>query len=85
MISAEREQIRLSLLRHCLTPCVLSLLHSFLVAEGFRLSRPEVELELIYLVDKELLIRLAPLISPELPRYRTSADGRDYLATEAQD
>lgn len=83
---AQREQVRLSLLRYleenpARFGLAVALLRSFLAAEGFTLDVAQVEQELEYLKDKGLVERPAKSISPELRAWRITATGRDHLAT----
>ncbi len=81
----QTENIRLSLLRHCdasgrygLTE---GLLLQFLRSEGMRaLGLAQLQSELDYLAGKGLLARMEKLISPEIPAWRITAGGRDFLA-----
>lgn len=82
---AQREQVRLSILRYCATPCTAGIIQSYLVAEGFRVDREQVDLEVVYLSDKKLLMKTEKFISPENPLFRTTADGRDFLATSGNE
>jgi hypothetical protein len=80
-----REQVRLSLLRYGLGSITVGLARQYLASEGFRgLGREEVQAEIDYLADaaKGLLAREDKPVSPEVPRYRTTAAGRDYLAEQ---
>lgn len=45
-------------------------------------DRREIGAELLYLEGKGLIYRAAKLISPEVVRWKISADGRDYLAEQ---
>lgn len=47
---------------------------------GFKVDVEEVSAEMQYLSDKGLVKEEKALISPELKRWRITADGRDYLA-----
>ena len=81
-----REQVRLSILRYCLGPIGTGLIIAYLRAEGFRsLKRPEVQIEIDYLCDKKFLVADPKAISPENKIWRTTADGRDYLALQGQE
>lgn len=83
--SQQREQIRLSILRLCLSASTAGLLLSYLRAEGFRgLEDEQLALELVYLEDKKLLTHEAKIISPENKLWRTTAEGRDYLAHQGE-
>lgn len=82
----QREQVRLSILRYCLRPTSTGLICANLRAEGLRtIKRSEVELEIVYLADKKLLKAEEKAISPEVANYRTTAEGRDYLAQQGQE
>lgn len=80
-----REQVRISMLRylaradeHGLGQTVL---WTFVRTEGFtQVSRPDVGIELQYLMDKGLVTSMAKDISPELAHWRITATGRDWLA-----
>jgi hypothetical protein len=77
----QREQVRLSILRLCTTPLRPSLLLCYLRSEGFaRLQLEQLELEITYLADKQLLTSANGPVSPELKHWRTTAEGRDTLA-----
>jgi hypothetical protein len=52
----------------------------FAVRFGFRVGSDETSAELSYLTDKGLLAEVSKLVSPELPAWRITAAGRDYLA-----
>lgn len=51
-------------------------------AGGFEPSDAQVDAELQYLEDKGLVTATDKAISPELKRYRVTAEGRDYAAQE---
>jgi hypothetical protein len=83
----DREQIRLSLLRHCDAAAqyglATPLLRQLLASEGLRgLDPAQLRAELQYLADKGLLTQLPKLISPENEAWRITAAGRDLLATQ---
>jgi hypothetical protein len=79
----QREQLRLSILRLCATPLRPSLLLCYLRSEGFaRLQLEQLELEITYLADKQLLTSESGSVSPELKYWRTTATGRDTLAQQ---
>ena len=79
----QREQLRLSVLRLCTTPLRPSLLLCYLRSEGFaRLQLEQLELEITYLADKQLLTSESGTVSPELKYWRTTAVGRDTLAQQ---
>ncbi len=84
--SEQREQIRLSILRLSMSPIKIGLLTSYLRSEGFsKITAEQVSLEVEYLKDKKLLVDQIRMVSPENQIYRTTADGRDYLATQGQE
>jgi hypothetical protein len=90
MTSAQREQIRLSILRYCDSAdqfgLAAALLLQFLRSEGFRALTAELlRHELNYLTDKSLLVAVAKPVSPENSAWRITANGRDFLATLKQD
>jgi hypothetical protein len=88
MNAPEREQVRLSLLRlgqdrHGVS---VGLLHSYLRGEGFaRIERKEVEQEIQYLADKGFFVSETKALSPEVQLWRTTAEGRDALASAGQE
>ncbi|HTH46279.1 MAG TPA: hypothetical protein VMB21_02085 [Candidatus Limnocylindria bacterium] len=47
---------------------------------GFRPVVAEVEAELAYLQDKDLVTTIAKTLSPEVKAWRITAAGRDFLA-----
>jgi hypothetical protein len=49
---------------------------------GLSATAPELGEEVVYLIDKGLLAPMQKAISPEIARYRITAEGRDLLATE---
>ncbi len=49
---------------------------------GFEPSDEELDAELLYLSDKGFVVAVAKAISPEMKRWRITADGRDYAAQE---
>lgn len=80
----QTEQIRLAILRYTLSPISLGLITSYLRAEGFTsLDRTQVQAELQYLIDKDLLRIIPNPLSPATPLHRISAQGRDLLATQS--
>jgi hypothetical protein len=86
LTQTQREQLRLSILRLCTSPVRPALLLNYLRAEGFaRLQREELELEITYLADKELLTSANGPVSPELKHWRTTAIGRDALAQQGME
>jgi hypothetical protein len=83
LTSNQREQLRLSILRLCLDPLRPALLLCYLRSEGFaRLQLEQLDLEIIYLSDKQLLTSANGPVSPELKHWRTTAAGRDTLAQQ---
>jgi hypothetical protein len=80
------EQVRLSILRYGARLVSVGLLRSYLRSEGFRgITDEQVRDEVQYLEDKGLFTKDASKrVSPENALYRTTADGRDYLATQGQ-
>lgn len=83
----QREQIRLSVLRYGEAAdqygLAESLLLQFVRSEGHRrLSREQLEAELIYLRDKGLITLVPKEISPENAAWRITAAGRDFLALQ---
>jgi len=51
-------------------------------AAGFETTPLAVANEIFYLADKGFVTATAKQISPELKRWRITAEGRDYLASE---
>jgi hypothetical protein len=83
LTSSQREQLRLTILRLCLDPLRPVLLLAYLRAEGFTRLQPEqLDLEIVYLSDKQLLTSANGPVSPELKHWRTTATGRDCLALQ---
>jgi hypothetical protein len=85
MSPEQREQVRLSILRHLARNPTqwgfnVALIRQLLAAEGQLLEASEIEAELLYLEDKGLVARPQKIISPELRAWRITATGRDYLA-----
>lgn len=80
-----REQVRLSILRYCLRPTRTGLIRASLAGEGFKLTAEDVESQVDYLADKELLKPNHKLVSPENKIWRTTADGQDYLAGQREE
>ncbi len=59
--------------------------HTFHLAvrlHGLDVSVADVERELQYLLDKNLLVSVPKVISPEIGSYRIHANGRDFLAMQ---
>lgn len=85
MHPADREQLRLSLVRHLATNptrwgLTASLLTQYVRAEGLTVDAPVVEAELLYLQDKGLVALVDKTISPEIRAWRVTATGRDLHA-----
>ena len=86
MNSADREQLRLSLLRFLDANNTgrflgTGLLLQMAKAEGRGdLTEAEVKAELQYLLDRGLVEAAAKVISPENKTWRITADGRDAFA-----
>lgn len=86
MAPAQREQLRLSLLRFLDAngtrfPLASDLLLQLARSEGRTwLQSGELEEELAYLADKGLVMSAPKLISPELRAWRITAAGRDLAA-----
>lgn len=86
MNAAERESLRISLLRFLAhRPWAFGLPTNVLWAhvrlEGLpHVSQQDVEAELLYLSDRGLVARVDKRISPESAAWRITADGRDWLA-----
>ena len=57
-------------------------IHLQITAAGFETKPNEVAAEIVYLADKGFVTATDKPISPELKRWRITAAGRDYLATE---
>lgn len=91
MTPAERESLRLSLLRFLgNNPTSYgiseSLLLSLAKAEGRQsLTTADIQDEMVYLADKALVSQVPKRISPELPQWRITAAGRDFLAERGID
>jgi hypothetical protein len=82
----QREQLRLAILRLCLDPMRPGLLLAYLRSEGFgRLVVEQLEHEIMYLADKQLLTSAHGPVSPELKHWRTTATGRDALAQQGNE
>jgi hypothetical protein len=87
MTTAQREQVRLSVLRYCDSAdqygLTAPLLLQFIRNEGLRaLTAEQLRAELLYLADKSFLVSVPKLISPENPAWRVTAAGRDFLAAQ---
>jgi len=81
----EREQRRLSILRHLARNPTrwgynVALIRQLLAADGMPCGADALEAELLYLEDKGLVARTEKIISPELRAWRITAAGRDYAA-----
>lgn len=89
MNAADREQLRLSLLRHLdANPSRFGLAIAYLLQmcrnEGRTgLAEGDVLAELMYLADKGLVEIISKTISPELLLWRITASGRDLVAGAA--
>jgi hypothetical protein len=82
----QREQVRLSLLRYALSLASPRLLLSYLRGEGFAgISLEQVQGEIQYLADKGFFTKEDKVVSPENALWRTTAAGRDYLATQGHE
>lgn len=86
MSPADREQMRLSLLRFLCSAGGRAMgeavLRQMLMAEQGIAPRPEdVRAELLYLQDKGLVDQPHKVLSPEVRMYRATAAGRDHFAT----
>ncbi|MCD6071958.1 MAG: hypothetical protein K0R17_2252 [Rariglobus sp.] len=51
-------------------------------AGGFEPADQDLDAEIQYLIDKELVAPVDKAISPEMKRWRITAAGRDYAAQE---
>ena len=85
MNAQEREQVRLSILRILSgNPTKYGLplryVRQQLVSEGSRCTPAELEAEMQYLEDKELIEECVKVLSPENKAWRINASGRDFLA-----
>lgn len=80
-----REQVRLCLLRYALRRTRTGMFRIQLASEGFKVVPEIVADEIQYLADKGLLVEENKLVSPENKFWRTTADGRDYLATQGEE
>lgn len=83
--SQQREQMRLSILRWLTTSPVFGLMESLLLEylrnEGLRgLTLDQLKAELVYLADKDLVVKGDKKVSPENPMWRITAEGRDFYA-----
>lgn len=90
MTQPERQQARVSLLRYLDAAAESApgrgigeaVLQQYLVGEGFSGGAQMAKAELTYLEEKGLVVKVAKKISPELPVWRITADGRDAYAQE---
>jgi hypothetical protein len=89
MTPAQREQIRLSILRYLESAgwpgLGTGLILASIRAEGLRqLTQEQLIEELHYLADpsKDLIAGVGKLVSPENNRWHITATGRDWLAKE---
>lgn len=86
MNPAETQQARYSLLRYlaAAAPRGLSadLLRAYLRAEGLSLTDRQIQAELQYLADKELVTRQEPVLGPACATWRITAAGRDTMDRE---
>lgn len=85
MTPAQREQLRLSILRYLSANPTrfgmgAQLLRQYLVAEGSPADDASLDAELLYLSDKGLIQEAAKPISPEMRSWRITATGRDLFA-----
>lgn len=86
MSAAQREQLRLSLLRFLAENPTRFGYNAALLLQMARnegrpeLTRAEVEAELQYLTDKDLIVETDKVISPEQRAWRITAAGRDHHA-----
>ena len=63
----------------------ISTFHLAARVAGFEVTLRDVERELLYLLDKGLLVEVPKVISPENVHYRIHATGRDLLAKQQLD
>jgi hypothetical protein len=90
ILPATRELVRISLLRYAAAGgprgVTSSLLMQYVRVE-FRkeFSADDLQAEIQYLVDKDMLAPVGKTLSPELTIWRVTATGRDYLAQEGLD
>ena len=83
LTAEQREQVRLSLLRYGLGKFTIGLARQYLISEGFnRIGADQVGMEIDYLEQKGLLVKVPKAVSPENHTWKTSAEGRDYLAEQ---
>ena len=86
MNAATRELFRLELIKQLAVigpvGAKTALLKVQARAAGFEPTDAEIDAELAYLDDKGLVAIKDKAISPELKRWRITAEGRDYAAQE---
>lgn len=90
MTAAERQQVRLSLLRYLDAAADASpgrgigeaVLQQYLIAEGFSGGSMMAKAELGYLADKGFVVPVAKGLSPEIVSWRILAAGRDAYAQQ---
>ena len=87
MSRSELEQLRLSLLRFLeanVTRYALptAVLRQMARAEGSQVSAEEVEAELRYLEDGDLVTVNSKMVSPEIRAWRITKAGRDFYAQQ---
>lgn len=86
MNAADREQLRLSLLRYldrdgsAVFGLPTARLHATARAEGFAADPAQTERELDYLAEKGLAAEVPKTLSPENRAWKLTAAGRDHLA-----
>lgn len=89
MTPEQREQIRLSVMRHLDAASGTKygfsekLLLQFVRNEGYRqITAEEFAAEMLYLQDKKCVTAAEKTISPENRHWRITADGRDFYAQQ---
>lgn len=86
MTSAERELFRHKIVAYLAAAGAagvkLPRLQVGLQVDGYSASNQELADELDYLAGKGLAVQMDKLLSPENPRWKITAAGRDYAATE---
>ncbi len=85
MTPAQRERLRLSILRYLAANPTrfgmgAQLLLQYLVAEGSPVDETSLDAELLYLSDKGFIQEASKPISPEMRSWRITANGRDLFA-----
>lgn len=84
MTSAELERLRINLLQTLRTSGYVSLPLPEIVTPatlgGFAVNEAIVRGELVYLLDKGLVVTVQKTLSPENKRWRITAAGLDFLA-----